>query len=808
MRRGLLVLAATVAMVAALLLPVFIFPTAAVAQPLTWERVNTDGFGFTPAGEMGTAMCMAEYKGQLYTGTVNYENANGCAVWRYDGGTTWTQVAFGGFGDANNKVAYCMAVYNDLLYVGTMNQTTGCEVFSYDGETWTQEVGQGAAGTPTGPGFGDGTSATTAGQMIVFGGMLYVGAGWGPLSVAKVWAYDGTNWTQANTDGFGDANNEIVRSFAVYNGQLHAGTWNGVTGCEVWRYDGPGPANWTQINTDGFGAATNRGARVMEAWGGDLYVGIAGTDTPEVWTYDGTTWTDVTPTFPDANNDAIRSMAVYKDALYVGVGNYGDANPLTNVGTQVYRYGGAAPEQVNLSGFDGDPANQACHSLCVYQGDLYAGVFNVDWGAVPATIYGGAQVWRTNVPSTWYLAEGATAGDFETFVLVQNPNATQVTVDINFMTSAGPVPGPQNFPIAADSRVTFFANDFVTDFNVSTQVNATGGDVICERAMYGNSRTWAHDSIGVTMPASTWYLAEGATAGGFETFVLVQNPNPTQVTVDLDFMTSTGPVPGPQGFPVAGDSRVTFKANDYVTDFNVSTRVNSTGGGVICERAMYGNNRVFAHDSIGVTMPASTWYLAEGATAGGFETFVLVQNPNATQVTVDLDFMTSVGPLPGPQNFPVAGDSRVTFKANDYVTDFNVSTRVDSTGGDVICERAMYGNNRIWAHDSIGTSSTDYLWYLAEGSTMGGMETFVLVQNPNATQVTVDLTFMTSTGPVPGPQDFPIPADSRVTFKVNDYVTDFNVSTEVTSEGGGVICERAMYGNSRTWAHDSIGYAP
>jgi hypothetical protein len=91
---------------------------------------------------------------------------------------------------------------------------------------------------------------------------------------------------------------------------------------------------------------------------------------------------------------------------------------------------------------------------------------------------------------------------------------------------------------------------------------------------------------------------------------------------------------------------------------------------------------------------------------------------------------------------------------------------------------------------------------------MGGMETFVLVQNPNPGQVLVDVNFMTSTGPVPGPQDFPIAGDSRVTFLVNDFVNDFNVSTQVTSQDGGVICERAMYGNGRLWAHDSIGYAP
>ena len=156
MRKSLLITMASVAMVAALLLPVLILPTVAVAQPLTWTRANTDGFGYATPAEMGSAISMAEYNGSLYAGTVNQENNNGCAVWRYDGGTVWTQVASGGFGDANNFAAYSMTVYGGLLYVGTYNSTTGCEVFSYDGATWTQEVGQGAAGTPTGPGFGEG----------------------------------------------------------------------------------------------------------------------------------------------------------------------------------------------------------------------------------------------------------------------------------------------------------------------------------------------------------------------------------------------------------------------------------------------------------------------------------------------------------------------------------------------------------------------------------------------------------------------------------------------------------------------------
>ena len=338
----------------------------------------------------------------------------------------------------------------------------------------------------------------------------------------------------------------------------------------------------------------------MESWDGMLYAGTSGTDTPQVWACDGTSWNNVTPTYPDGKNDSIRSMTVYKDFLYVGVGNFSGAVPPDNVGTQVYRYSGAGPEQVNMSGFDGDNKNQACHSLCEFRGDLYAGVINQQ--GYPPT-YDGAEVWRANFPSTWYLAEGSTDGGMETFVLVQNPGIAQVTVNLDFMTGAGAVPGPYNFPIPALSRVTFKVNDFVTDYNVSTRVTPTGGDVICERAVYGNNRRWAHDSIGVTIPSTLWYLAEGSTDGGMETFVLVQNPHQTTVYAYVDFFTSTGAVPGPVNYPIPGGSRVTFKVNDFVTDYNVSTAV-AASDDVICERAVYGNNRAWAHDSIGVATPS------------------------------------------------------------------------------------------------------------------------------------------------------------------------------------------------------------
>ncbi|MBC7247122.1 MAG: hypothetical protein H5T73_05000 [Actinobacteria bacterium] len=410
---------------------------------------------------------------------------------------------------------------------------------------------------------------------------------------------------------------------------------------------------------------------------------------------------------------------------------------------------------------------------------------------------------------TWYLAEGSTYGGMESWVCVQNPNAFPVTVDLSFMTETGPVTGPQDFPIPGNSRYSFLLNSLVPGKkDVSTKVISSGGGVVCERPVYGPGKAWAHDSVGVTSPAHTWYLAEGSTYGSMESWVCVQNPNPNQVAVDLIFMTETGPVLGPQNFPIPGNSRYSFLLNSLVPGKkDVSTQVISTGGGVVCERSVYGPGKAWAHDSVGAIFPSSNWYLAEGSTYGGMESWVCVQNPNGVEVRVNLFFTTETDAVTGPQNFPIPGNSRYSFFLNSLVPGKkDVSTKVISTGGEVVCERPVYGPGKAWAHDSVGAIFASSVWYLAEGSTYGGMESWVCVQNPYPIPVTVDLTFMTETGPVPGPYNFAIAPYTRYSFFLNSLVPNKkSVSTRVVSHFGAVVCERSVYGPGKAWAHDSLG---
>ncbi len=225
-------------------------------------------------------------------------------------------------------------------------------------------------------------------------------------------------------------------------------------------------------------------------------------------------------------------------------------------------------------------------------------------------------------------------------------------------------------------------------------------------------------AIGGTAVATTttWYLAEGSTSG-LDSWVLVQNPNAGSAEITLTYMDQDGNT-AVQTETIAGQSRFTQKINN-VTNMNnksgVSTKVECTNDiAIIVERAMYWNDPsgsywVGGHDSIGITTPGTTWYLAEGSTSG-FDTYVLVQNPNASTANITITYMDQDGNT-AVQTETITGQSRFTQKINDVPNMNNksgVSTTVASTNDiGIIVERAMYWNDPsgsywVGGHDSKG----------------------------------------------------------------------------------------------------------
>ena len=298
------------------------------------------------------------------------------------------------------------------------------------------------------------------------------------------------------------------------------------------------------------------------------------------------------------------------------------------------------------------------------------------------------------------------------------------------------------------------------------------------------------------------YLAEGCSANGFETYILVQNPEKEATEVKVRFLREGFEVAGPT-FNLPGESRFTVNMGDYAEEsLSTATEVSSAGP-VTVEKAMYWGEREGGHGTVSSSTPSKTWYLAEGSTGGDFSTYLYVVNPSAQNAFVRITYMTPNGEVAGPEMM-VPSRFREAVNVADVVPgEWSVSTLVQSDIP-VVVERCMYWKDLITGHNSIGVTSPSENWYLAEGSTGGDFETWVLAQNPGQENADVSITYMTETGEVPGPS-FVLGPLQRMSFNVADTVPDtWSVSTKVESNKE-VVAERAMYWNDRKGAHDSIG---
>jgi lipoprotein-anchoring transpeptidase ErfK/SrfK len=421
----------------------------------------------------------------------------------------------------------------------------------------------------------------------------------------------------------------------------------------------------------------------------------------------------------------------------------------------------------------------------------------------PALPVAGGDVARSvSEPSkTWYFAEGYTGGGFDEYILVFNPNNQATSVDFDFMRPDGSV-YTQGFPVGANSRMTVHVDDVVGMGNTDVSVRLRCGlPVVAERSMYFdyNGKTGGHTAVGVTVPSQTWFFAEGYTGGGFDEYILVQNPNNQATSVDFDFMRPDGSV-YTQGFPVGANTRMTVHVDDVqgMDNTDVSVRLRS-GLPVVAERAMYfGYNGIDGgHVSTGTSEPSAIWYFAEGYTGGGFSEYILVQNPNDQATNVDFDFMRPDGSV-YTQGFQIGANTRMTVSVDGIqgMDNTDVSVRLRS-GLPVVAERAMYFGYQDCPGGSVNTGcakpSTTH--YLAEGYTSNFFDTYLLIMNAEDTSTIANVTFYLPSGQQIG-WSTQVAAHSRYSVQVNLIPnlssTEFSIKVETKTP---VVVERAMYYN-------------
>ncbi len=425
----------------------------------------------------------------------------------------------------------------------------------------------------------------------------------------------------------------------------------------------------------------------------------------------------------------------------------------------------------------------------------------------------------SSVNSTWYLAEGSTAWGFSTYITILNPNTERVAANVTFMPVGG-ANRTRRVTLPASSQTTL-GSDYIlgsigqADF--STRVTCPGGQAVAvDRTMSwtgpGAPAPEGHCSVGATAPSGTWYLADGSSAWGFETWTCVQNPDSSAASVVLTYMVEgSGPLSVRKTVPAR--SRSTFGMEADIGRGDASVQVSSDRP-VVAERTMYRNERREGQESIGAAAPGSDFYLAEGTTAWGFTTYVVIQNPNSEPNTVTVNYMTPGGTL-AQQPFEMPARSRKTIRANDVPglssTDF--STRV-SGSRPLVAERSMFWGEGTplgeACHGSIGMSSPHSTFYFPDGQAGGGYETWTVVANPNDVPVQVMISYLTPTGDGNLHHVESVPAGARRTFGLFEHggITGrAAIAVTCVTPGKSVTAERSMYWDGRGAGTDTIGAA-
>ena len=171
----------------------------------------------------------------------------------------------------------------------------------------------------------------------------------------------------------------------------------------------------------------------------------------------------------------------------------------------------------------------------------------------------------------------------------------------------------------------------------------TAGSAAAVQAFATNPNNFV-DSAWAGMGTITYtyrrYFAEGATGSFFDCVFAIANVQSTAANVRLLFLKSDGTTTTYSlVVPAMGRRTVDAKTVTALATAEFSTIVESDIP-VVADRTMSWDDAGYgAHAETSLASAASLWYLAEGATHSGFQLYYVIENPNASAVTVDVTYL-------------------------------------------------------------------------------------------------------------------------------------------------------------------------
>jgi len=223
----------------------------------------------------------------------------------------------------------------------------------------------------------------------------------------------------------------------------------------------------------------------------------------------------------------------------------------------------------------------------------------------------------------WWLPASDTRFGTQTRVVIANPDSQPAVVDLVPHLTSGSIRSNDRevFIKPGEAQVRALGDDAPAGLKPSIEVIARAGRVVVGAAVSGGAKApTLLPAQGTVRPA--WSFAGGVSGGGRQAEVLVTNPNPTPLQVDVQVTTAkaTFRPPGDFGEPIAngGTAELPIPALDVKGPFAVQVRSVDGAPFVAALRVTEdsGGDQTSSRIDLGTGQPERGW-LVPGAVQGG-----------------------------------------------------------------------------------------------------------------------------------------------------------------------------------------------
>ncbi|GAC1696823.1 MAG: hypothetical protein PVS3B3_22030 [Ktedonobacteraceae bacterium] len=322
----------------------------------------------------------------------------------------------------------------------------------------------------------------------------------------------------------------------------------------------------------------------------------------------------------------------------------------------------------------------------------------------------------THLGTSFSFADVASDASHISFLTILNPpGGANATVTATYY-AGGNMVGKQIATVPAGERGTIVPGQITLPAHSLAVVTSTA-PVMVERPTYflheSQGISGAYDVVGTQISANDWFFAEGYTGAGTQENLTLANPNPIAATVNVILKSQVG-VTKTFALMVGPQSQTIWNVNQNNTFHGtpeVSAEVRSSVN-IIVQREMYfqyhhtatGAPTVYANggtDSLGLIGPvARTYSFSEGYTNQGYNEWLTLQNPNATDEAITITLTNGSNQKTTLQQLVRANERQTVDITSAVVQAFNprvdknanaISMTVQSSGT-FVAERPEYYN--------------------------------------------------------------------------------------------------------------------